>query len=78
MAVVEAAIAGIPSILSDIPAHRELEEVAAWPLWIGGDVNENIVMVRKLIQKDEYFREVRRCECLANNFGVLGMMDRGN
>lgn len=78
LAVVEAAIAGIPSILSDIPAHRELEEVAGWPLWIGGDVNENIVMLRRLVQKDEYYREARRCEYLANNFRVLSMMDRGN
>ena len=36
MAVVDAACYGIPSLLSDIPAHRELELIAGLPLLIAG------------------------------------------
>ena len=73
MAVVEAAIAGIPSILSDIPAHRELEEIAGRPLVIGCDVNENIVMLKRIIQEEEYNNEVEKCVDLAERFSRLGM-----
>lgn len=73
MAVVEAAIAGIPSILSDIPAHRELEEIAGSGLVIGADVNENISMLKRIIQEEEYNKEVRRCKDLAERFSRLAM-----
>ena len=73
MAVAEAAIAGIPSILSDIPAHRELEEIAGRPLVIGGDVNENIMMLKRIIQEEEYNNEVAKCVDLAEGFSRLGM-----
>lgn len=77
MAVVEAAIAGIPSILSDIPAHRELEKISGMPLMLGKDVCESIGMVRKIAQREEYIREVRKCEYLASTFGELCMVDGG-
>ena len=73
MAVIEAAIAGIPSILSDIPAHRELEEITGSCLVIGGDVTENISMLKRIIQEEAYDNEVRRCKDLAKRFIRLAM-----
>ncbi len=75
MAVVEAAVAGIPSILSDIPAHRELEEIAGKPLAIGRGVNDNICMIRKLVKGGRYASEVEKCESLARRFSLLSGYD---
>ena len=77
MAVVEAAIAGVPSVLSDIPAHRELEKIAGKPLMIGRDISENISMLKRVIKDDNYSREVKSCECLAKRFGKSDTLGSG-
>ena len=73
MAVVEAASCGIPSILSDIPAHRELEQIAGYNLLIGRDVLDDISRIRAIIDKGNYREMAVRCAQLAKNFAHAGI-----
>lgn len=72
MAVVEAAMVGIPSILSDIPAHRELQSIADGRLLIGSCVSENIEMVWNHLDEESYGRAMARCGKLAKRFKDAG------
>ena len=73
MAVVEAASCGIPSILSDIPAHRELEQIAGYDLLIGSDVLDDISSIRAIIDKGNYGEIAERCAQFAKNFAHAGI-----
>ena len=72
MAVVEAASSGIPSVLSDIPAHRELQRIAGCDLLIGRDVLEDVKSIRAIIDNGNYSEEVEKYGQLAENFARAG------
>lgn len=73
MAAVEAALCEIPSILSNIPAHRELERIAGYKLFIGNDVVEDVQLIRGVIDRGNYRSEAERCVQLARNFRHAGL-----
>ena len=52
MAVVEAACLGIPTLMSDIKAHRELEEIAECDLLIGGCQRDYELLLDRLVFED--------------------------
>jgi len=58
MAVVEAGQYGVPSILSDIEAHRELESLSSHSLMIGKTPNEFYSMVRLMMEGDTYYEQM--------------------
>ena len=58
MAVVEAARKGIPSILSDIPAHRELEKLVGEKIMIGGTQQEYAELMRMIVESDDYYERM--------------------
>jgi len=58
MAVVEAGQYGVPSILSDIEAHRELESLASHSLMIGKTPNDFYSMVRLMMEGDTYYEQM--------------------
>ena len=79
MAVVEAARKGIPSILSDIPPHRELERmVAGAEMMVGSTGSEYFSYLAKMAEDDKYYEEmVKVYRQLGEEFlvrGRLGMM----
>ena len=79
MAVVEAARKGIPSILSDIPPHRELERmVAGAEMMVGSTGSEYFSFLAKMAEDDKYYEEmVKVYRQLGEEFlirGRLGMM----
>ena len=59
MAVVDAACHGVPSLLSDIPAHRELESIAGLPLLIAGDLGVLVESFIELYQSEAGFDMAR-------------------
>ena len=82
MAVVEAGKHGVPSLLSDIPAHRELEGLAGHRLMIGSRPSEYLEMLRRMVEDDSYYQEmVSAYEALSLKFieknkqQMLGLMD---
>jgi len=68
MAVVEAAMAGIPSVLSDIPAHRELQEITGERLLLGKCARDNIEMLEQILGEGSYQLESDRCGQLSARF----------
>ena len=54
MAIVEAGEVGIPSIMSDIPAHRELEKLSGYSLLIGKTTRDDIDNARRMLVDEEY------------------------
>ena len=72
MAVVEGGHYGIPSILSDIPAHRELELISGNKLLIGKMVLDNIQMVRQMLNEESYRHQMKVYEQLATRFSNVG------
>ncbi|QNG28959.1 hypothetical protein [Synechococcus sp. LTW-R] len=72
MAVVEAAIVGIPSILSDIQAHRELQSIAGEKLLIGSCVSNDIEILRNHLDDKSYRQAMDRCGKLAKRFKDAG------
>lgn len=83
MAVVEAALYGIPAILSDIPAHRELERLAGQQLMIGSRPRELVSKLRMLAEDDEYYESrVDLYRHMGNRFrreselGVMELLNR--
>ena len=72
MAVVDGARVGIPSILSDIPAHRELERICGSDLLISSGIENDKVLVKRLTEDEQMYEEaVRRHHRLANRFHHL-------
>lgn len=71
MAVVEAAMMGIPSILSDIPAHRELQTIAREQLLLGKCVSQDIELLEKILDQESYALELKRCKQLADRFADI-------
>lgn len=70
MAVVEAAMAGIPSILSDIQAHRELQEISGERLLLGKCAKDNIEMLKEIVDVRSYELERDRCGQLSDRFSA--------
>ena len=58
MAVVEAGQRNIPSILSDIPAHRELERLVDQQVMIGRTHSEYFALMNKMAEDDAYYEEM--------------------
>ena len=72
MAVVDGARVGIPSILSDIPAHRELERICGSPLLISGGIKRDLFLVKEIAENEKvYIEEVKRYRELADRFHQL-------
>ena len=72
MAVVDGARVGIPSILSDIPAHRELERICGSPLLISGGGEKDMCLVKEMTENEKmYIEEVERHRELADKFHAL-------
>ena len=72
MAVVDGARVGIPSILSDIPAHRELERICGSPLLISAGIKRDLILVKKIAENEKmYIEEVKRYRELADRFHQL-------
>lgn len=69
MAVVEASMVGIPSVLSDIPAHRELQEISGEKLLLGKCARDNIEILRQILNERSYELESNKCGNLYNRFG---------
>ena len=55
MAVVDAARYGVPSLLSDIPAHRELQKLAGSPLLICQNSEDAVAVLRAAIASRSSF-----------------------
>lgn len=68
MAVVEAAMFGIPSVLSDIPAHRELQDIAGERLIMGKCAADSIKMLESILSEGSYALKSAQCSQLANKF----------
>jgi len=68
MAVVEAGQHYIPSILSDIPAHRELQVIGGSDLLIGKDVKESVSDLESKLTSGEYTRVAEKARCLYERF----------
>ena len=58
MAVVEAGQRDIPSILSDIPAHRELERLVNKQMMIGRTPSEYFGLLNMMAEDDGYYEEM--------------------
>lgn len=72
MAVVEAAQHGIPSILSDIAAHRELQMIGGVSLLIGKELKDDMKAVERAGDPDWYEWEVKKSLRLARKFRQMG------
>ena len=72
MAVVDAARIGLPSLLSDIPAHRELERIAGAPLLIGKDLPEVLTVFNSTISSRSSYSLARSTALkMANRFANI-------
>lgn len=72
MAVVDSARVGIPSILSDIPAHRELERICESELMISQGLKTDIALINTVAGEESMYNEqIRRCRRLADKFHDL-------
>lgn len=68
MAIVEAGEVGIPSIMSDIPAHRELEKLSGHSLLIGKTTRDDIENARRMLVDEEYREMSSRSRELFDRF----------
>lgn len=71
MAVVEAGKYGIPSLLSDIPAHRELEKICGSRLIIGQNPSSLGYQVKEILASGQYLEHSRKALKLFDNFKKL-------
>ena len=72
MAVVDSAGTRIPSILSDIPAHRELERICDSSLLISQERKTDITLIKRIVEDESVYMEQRRkCRMLADRFHEL-------
>lgn len=73
MAVIEAGHMGIPTILWDIPAHRELEGLLGEKLIVVESEQEAIEEVRRLESIPNYIEASRRYKRLAEAYDAMAM-----
>lgn len=74
MAVVEASLTNVPTLMSDIPAHRELERISGAKLEIFGTTNAAAERLREAVSNSDLYRVmVGSSRLLGKNFQEISL-----